>query len=77
MSRGRAARRARNVAAGTWRGVRAVVGFLTSDGLIVAGGGLIAYGAAMVYEPAGVMVLGLEFGLFGWFVGGASSEPDS
>lgn len=44
--------------------------FLVSDGLIVIGGGLIVYGFWMVSEPAGYIVAGAEFGLFGWFVGG-------
>lgn len=52
------------------RGVAAAGRFAVSDGLLLAGGGTIAYGAWLTFEPAGFVIAGLELALFGWFVGG-------
>lgn len=37
------------------------------DAMLIAGGGLVSYGAYMVYEPAGYMVCGAFLLLAGWF----------
>lgn len=38
------------------------------DAMLIAGAGLVSYGAYMVYEPAGYMVCGVFFLIGGWFV---------
>lgn len=50
-------------------------GFL-SDLLIVAGAALLAWGALLIYLPAGCFVAGAELVALGWFVGAEGGDAD-